>query len=66
MINPDYLGGGVYATHLCSNEIMLTTNHHDPAYADNTVYLEPEVVQALVRYATRAGILPAAKQHSET
>lgn len=61
-IKPDYLGDGVYATYTESNSIMLTTGHHRPAYAVNVIYLEPEVMKALVRYATRAGILPATQQ----
>lgn len=61
-IAPDYLGDAVYATHKEGNVIMLTTNHHNPSYSNDTIYLEPEVMKALVRYATRAGILPAAQQ----
>jgi hypothetical protein len=38
----EYLGDGVYATIdlTAANPIILTTGHHNPAHADNVIYLE--------------------------
>lgn len=52
MIAPDYLGDGVYATD-DPQGLILTTGHHLPASADNTIMLEPEVIVALERYLER-------------
>lgn len=55
-IKPDYLGDAVYATHTKENAIILTTNDHDVVRATNQIYLEPEIMIALINYAIRAGI----------
>lgn len=55
-IKPDYLGDAVYATHTPENAIMLTTGDHRVEMASNQIYLEPDVVLALINYAIRAGI----------
>jgi hypothetical protein len=46
-VNPTYLGDGVYAD-FTTGMIMLSTPAGGPL---NTIYLEPEVYQALVKYA---------------
>ena len=46
---PVYLGDGVYAS-IERGMIQLTTGHHLPHYADATIYLEPEVFEALIQY----------------
>jgi len=55
-LKPDYLGDAVYATHTDTNSIMLTTGHHEENMADSVIFLEPEVLRALFRYAQRAQI----------
>lgn len=50
----DYLGDSVYADHNGS-VVLLTTNN---GFGDkNPIYLEPEVLRALVRYAKRFNLL---------
>lgn len=46
MNNPAYLGDGVYAHVDDYGCVVLTTGHHDPAIADNTIVFEPEVLRA--------------------
>jgi hypothetical protein len=55
-MEPQYLGDGVYATLNDFGQIALTTGDHDPAKADNTIYLEPEVIRELIGFMKRAGI----------
>lgn len=57
-MDPQYLGDGVYAS-FNGSQIVLTTGDHDPAKADNTIYLEPEVIRAFVGFMERAGIRPS-------
>lgn len=49
---PEYLGDGVYASSDPESifPLILTTGHHDPARADNKIYFEPAVLEALMRY----------------
>lgn len=48
---PRYLGGGVYASvQPKSGYVVLTTGHHDPKLADNTIYLDNEVRRALAEF----------------
>lgn len=44
-----YLGDGVYASIdvNATNVVTLTTGHHDPAHADNVIYMEPSMVNML-------------------
>lgn len=58
MINPQYLGDAVYV-HQDEDSLVLTTEHHDPAKAGNCIFLEPEVLAALMKYITR--LQPEAK-----
>lgn len=45
--NPIYLGDGVYGTLLIeTQQIMLTTGHHERAQADNVIYLDAAVLDA--------------------
>lgn len=50
--NPEYLGDAVYVAEdeYVPGAIRLTTGHHDPIHASNTIILEPEVVEALLRW----------------
>lgn len=41
-----YVGGGVYAE-FDGYGIVLRTSHHDDAYCDNKIYLEPFVLSGL-------------------
>jgi len=50
--NSDYIGDGVYAG-FDGEGIWLYTGSHD--YPDNRVYLEPQVLDSLIRFAKRAG-----------
>lgn len=45
----DYLGDGVYISK-CPTGLVITTGHHDPARAENTIWLEDQVALALMRY----------------
>lgn len=49
---PSYLGDGVYAS-VGQIGLVLTTGHHDPAQADNTIVFEPEVLAALEKYISK-------------
>lgn len=51
----DYLGDSVYAESV-SNGIVLTTDNG--MGASNTIFLEPAVIAALVRFLERAGRMP--------
>ena len=48
-----YLGDGVYASRNQWGQIVLTTGHHEEARADNVIFLEPEVAEALVAYVAK-------------
>lgn len=50
----DYLGDGVYAD-MDGQMVRLTTENG--VEATNEIFLEPEIVLALVRYAERHGIV---------
>jgi len=57
-IDPQYLGDGVYVSHRASDgAVVLTTGNHDPEWASNTVYMEPEVLNSLLGYLRRVGLL---------
>jgi hypothetical protein len=60
MENPIYLGDGVYATleYDCCNGsgATLTTGTHKQDEADNIIYLDPEVAQALVNWLGKWGV----------
>ncbi len=49
----EYLGDGVYVAYDGVN-YMLTTGTHIEAEADNIIELEPEVLDALMRFVKRA------------
>lgn len=53
-MNPQYLGDGVYAS-WNGEQIILTTGHHDPANADNVIFLEPDVLRALDAFRKKVG-----------
>jgi hypothetical protein len=54
MLKPDYLGDGVYVTEDdVRGGIVLTTAHHEQLKADNVIFLNPEVLDALDRYLQR-------------
>jgi hypothetical protein len=53
MLEPDYMGDGVYATADEYGGIWLTANHHLRAEATDEIYLEPQVLKALNRYCER-------------
>lgn len=54
MIEPQYLGDGVYASFNDRGQIVLTTGDHREAQADAVIFLEPEVMEALINYAKLA------------
>lgn len=54
-----YIGDGVYAEKNAFHQVVLTTE--DGVCATNTIYLEPEVVEALVCWLRREFTLPAAE-----
>jgi hypothetical protein len=45
--DPTYLGDGVYASYNAAGQVVLTIGHHLPVFAENTIYLEPEVMASL-------------------
>jgi hypothetical protein len=53
MPEPSYLGDGVYAQVDFVDQLMLTTGSNLLKDADNVIYLEPEVVTALLAYIER-------------
>jgi len=52
-MKPTYLGDGVYAQ-VEDGYIVLTTESHLKTEADNCVYLEPQVLTALIAYIQKA------------
>jgi hypothetical protein len=54
-----YLGDGVYAQldDPGIGGIILTTGSHDLRAADNTIHLEPEVLESLIEYLKAQSIL---------
>jgi hypothetical protein len=50
---PVYLGDGVYASFNDSGQVVLTTGHHDPGRADNTIYLELGVLTSFEEWLKR-------------
>jgi hypothetical protein len=50
MTAPAHLGDGVYAQIDTYGQFVLTTGNHDVRVADNVIYLEPEVVTALLAF----------------
>jgi hypothetical protein len=56
MKSASYLGDGVYVHLDESDRIILTTGHHEPEQADNTIVLEPEVLDALKRWLNAASL----------
>ena len=53
--NSEYIGDGVYAGFDEFGGIWLYTGSHD--YPVNRVYLEPQVLGELIRFAKRAGLI---------
>lgn len=54
MKQPRYLGDGVYIqVDPKSGQFILTTSSHIFMDADDTIFLEPEIAQALVNYITQ-------------
>lgn len=54
-----YLGDSVYAQIEHSGIVILTTNSHVRAHADNVIILEPEVLDRLTRWlAQRETLAP--------
>lgn len=51
-MNPTYLGDGVYAS-IENGMVKLTTGSHLDADATNTIFLEPDVMWALVQFSRR-------------
>lgn len=48
---PTHLGDGAYATFEPQGfHLVLTANHHDPELSTDRVYLEAQVIQALIEY----------------
>lgn len=52
-MTPTYLGDGVYAA-IENGMVKLTTGSHLDADATNTIFLEPDVMDALKDYYERA------------
>ena len=49
LLKPDYIGDGVYV-HDEGYQLVLAVNYHD----NKVLYLEKDVLEALIRYAKRA------------
>lgn len=58
---PDYLGDGVYADFDGYGITLKANDHENPT---DTIYLEPEVLAALNRYAERVTRGAPARPHS--
>ena len=54
MKEPEYLGDAVYIQPDPDGGFILTTASHLVDDAGNVIYLEPEVVKALVNYLTKS------------
>lgn len=50
-----YLSDGAYATFAAPYQTILTANHHDPAVASDTVYLDETAMARFVRIAREHG-----------
>ena len=50
--NAEYLGDAVYADY-DGFMVRLTTDSHRPEEAGNTIYLEPQIIEALMNYYKR-------------
>jgi hypothetical protein len=50
MHNLQYIGDGVYTHVDDSRSLILTTGHHEPDQADNTIVLEPSIIKSLENY----------------
>lgn len=50
----DYIGDGVYVEYDCGGIMLKANDHLDPT---DTIYLEPEVLEALIRFAKRMGMV---------
>ena len=51
-IEPAYLGDALYASD-DGYHVVLTTGNHEPAFASNVVYIDPEGVEGLLAYIAR-------------
>lgn len=50
-MEPKYLGDGVYVSHRAeTDDVVLTTGHHDPSLSMNIVVMEPEIVESLLEW----------------
>ena len=49
LLEPEYLGDAVYV-HDQGSQLALAVNHHE----NKVIYLEPEIIKALISYAKRA------------
>lgn len=61
MRNIHYLGDGVYVHFDAQNSVVLTTGHHLPTLADNTIILEMDVIVQLLDYLKQHGYLATSK-----
>lgn len=62
MIPPDYLGDAVYVHVTDDDSLVLTTGHHEPSQADNVIYMDENVVAALLRYLDRVAAAKALRE----
>jgi hypothetical protein len=53
LIEPRYLGDGVYAQ-FDGYRVILTTGHHNAGLADNIIFLEPEQASEVVKFCREA------------
>ena len=53
-LKQDYIGDGVYVEYDGSGIMLKANDHLDPT---DTIYLEPEVLAALIRFAKRMGMM---------
>ena len=63
MKNAMYLGDGVYVSESVryDGNVYLTTGHHNPQSADNTVVMEPQVLEQFLKWIERRR-----KKHEQT
>lgn len=47
LMQPEYLGDGVYVSSSPDFPLIITTGHHLPECADNKIFFEPEILRRL-------------------
>lgn len=58
MTDATHLGDGAYISTDEYGGLVITANHHSPAMATDSVYLDEGAITALVVFLARQGFLP--------